>query len=117
MQWLGRILQHRMSETWPSVNAEQSTYMVGQVHRLAAVVIDPDELAETLTVERQRILDRAQPMLDYQAAATYCAGPQFDHHGGRVDHRLEVGVLGLQHDRAERHVAHRHAGLFEPGHA
>ncbi len=89
--------------------------MLRQGYRLATFMVDPHQFAVTLTVDLERVFGDGQPVCDHQAAASHRASPQFHHHGGGVDHRFQVGVLGLQYHRTELHVAHGYAGQLEPG--
>ena len=55
-------------------------------------------------------------MFQYQAAGAQLAGVQFHHHGGRMHHRLQVGVQALQHHRPLGSAFQVDAEGFEPGH-
>ena len=79
-------------------------------------MVDPDQLAVALAIAVVRIFQGAQTVLHHQAAAPDRAGVEFDHHGGRVHHRLQVGVQGLQDHRPLRRMIDVNADAAEPVH-
>ncbi len=97
-------------------SGDRGAYAVRHGRRTVFRVAHPDQLAVAFAIGALRIFQGAQAMFQYQAAGAQLAGVQFHHHGGRMHHRLQVGVQALQHDRPLGSAFQVDAEGFEPGH-